>query len=81
MLLQAITPVIVRTVDPPTREVTPGDVLLEAVMLTGAILALALLVGLVAGAVFIGLKILRPHNPFNGEASQEVRLGLGPSGR
>jgi hypothetical protein len=81
VLLQAITPVIVRVVDPPTRELTPGDVLLEAVLLTGAILALALLVGLLVGALFIGFKRLRPYNPFNGDASQQFRLGLGPSPR
>lgn len=79
MLLQAITPVIVRVVDPPTRELTPGDVLLEAVLLTGAILALAVIVGLLVGGLFIGFKLLKPHNPFNGEASQQFRLGLGPS--
>lgn len=79
MLLQTITPVIVRVVDSPTRELTPGDVLLEAVLLTGAILAAAFVVGLIVGALFIGFKILWPHNPFNGQASQEYGLGLGPS--
>lgn len=78
MLQQPLTPIIIEVIDKPTRETTVADVLLQAIGLAGAFVLLALVAGLLAGGVFIAMRILRPRNSFNGEASDVLRLGLDP---
>ena len=65
-----------RVVGPPTDAVTFGDVLLQAVGLTGVIVLLALASGLLLGGVFIYLRTHRPDNAFNGETADELSLRL-----
>jgi hypothetical protein len=48
-----INPVVVRIVDEPTPETTVADILIGAVGFVGAVLLAALLVGCLAGVIFI----------------------------
>jgi hypothetical protein len=70
------SPIIVRVIGPPTETVTLGDVILQAVGLTGAITVMALLSGLLLGGLFIYLRTHRPDNAFNGETGNEMSLRL-----
>ncbi len=67
---------IVKTAPTPTKELTVLDIILPGLGLTGAILLIGLLVGLVLGGAFIWFKKLRPLNPMNGQASQTHGLHL-----
>ncbi len=67
---------IVKTPPAPTKELTVLDIILPGLGLTGAILLLALAVGLVLGGAFIWFKKVRPLNPMNGQASQTHGLHL-----
>lgn len=57
-MLQTQPPIVVDVVKQPpvTEEITMGDVVLGAVGLTGVIMLCALLVGIVAGGIFIWMK-------------------------
>jgi hypothetical protein len=54
-----INPMVVRVVEAPTPETTVADVLMGAVGFVGFVLAAALVIGLLAGAVFIAFRKLR----------------------
>jgi len=58
-----------------------GDVMLQAVGLTGAITLGALLFGLVLAAVFIGYRKLTARFQSEDAASQTQSLGLTPTGK
>jgi hypothetical protein len=58
VLAAQINPVVVRVVEAPTRETTVADVLMGAVGFVGFVLLAALVVGLVAGLVFILVRRL-----------------------
>lgn len=66
MLASQINPVVVRVVEAPTRETSVADVLMGAVGFVGFMLISSLLAGLVAGALFIGIRKLRAR--LSGEA-------------
>ena len=70
------SPIIVRVAAPPAEQVTLGDVIVGALGLTGAIVLLAVILGLVLGGLFILYRRHRPHNHFNGETSDELALKL-----
>jgi hypothetical protein len=74
---QPSSPILVRVVGPESDSLTLGDVLLNALGLTGAIVVAALIAGLVLGALFILYRRRNPHNHFNGETSDELSLKLG----
>ena len=76
MVGPASSPIIVRVVGPPTDAVTLGDVILQALGLTGVITLVALVSGLLLGGAFIYLRTRRPDNPFNGETADELSLRL-----
>ena len=71
------SPILVRVVGPATEEVTLGDVLINALGLTGAITVSAMVLGIVLGGLFILYRRRHPHNHFNGETSDEMSLKLG----
>lgn len=71
------SPILVRVVGPATDELTLGDVVLNAMGLTGAITLGALLLGIVLGGLFILYRRRHPHNHFNGESSDELSMKLG----
>ncbi len=54
-----------------------GDVVLQALGLTGAIASTAVVLGVVLGLLFIVYRRRHPHNHFNGESSDELSLKLG----
>lgn len=56
MLVQPITPVIVKIVDAPTEELSVVDVILQALSLTGLLLLGSLLLGAMLGAFFIWMR-------------------------
>ena len=47
------SPILVRVVGPATEEVTLGDVLINALGLTGAITVTAMVLGIVLGGLFL----------------------------
>lgn len=71
------SPILVRVIGPPSEELTLGDVILGALGLTGAITVAAMVLGIVLGVLFILYRRRHPHNPFNGETSDEMSLKLG----
>ena len=71
------SPILVRVVGPAAEEVTLGDVLINALGLTGAITVAAMVLGIVLGGLFILYRRRHPHNQFNGETSDEMSLKLG----
>ena len=71
------SPILVRVIGPATEEVTLGDVLINALGLTGAITVSAMVLGIVLGGLFILYRRRNPHNQFNGETSDEMSLKLG----
>jgi hypothetical protein len=75
--VQPAPPVIVRIIGPPTDAVSLGDVILQAMGLTGVITLVAVLLGLLLGGLFIFIRVRRPGNAFNGETSGELSLHLG----
>jgi hypothetical protein len=72
----ASSPIIVQVIGPPTESVTLGDVILQAMGLTGVITLIALVFGLLLGGVFIYLRSHRPDNAFNGETANDLSLHL-----
>jgi hypothetical protein len=64
-------------IDAPTRETTVVDVLVGAIGLTGALLVSAVLLGALAGAVLVGLRIWRARR--EGVGGERIRLDLSPA--
>ena len=73
---QQVTPVIVRVVQAPTKELNVADLIVSGLGLTGLMLLGSLLVGGVLGGLFVLFKMWRPMNPLNGQASQTHGLHL-----
>lgn len=67
---------IVQVVEQPSREVSVADILLGSVGLVGLTLLAAAVVGLLAGAVLILFKRLRPGNRLNGQDADDTALHL-----
>ena len=76
MVGPASSPIIVRVIGPPTDAITLGDVILQALGLTGVITLGAVVFGLLLGGAFIYLRSHRPDNAFNGETADELSLRL-----
>ena len=72
----ASSPIIVRVIGPPTDAITLGDVILQALGLTGVITLGAVVFGLLLSGAFIYLRSHRPDNAFNGETADELSLRL-----
>jgi hypothetical protein len=77
VLLQPTSPIVVEVIDAPTRETTVVDVLVGAIGLTGALLVSAVLLGALAGAVLVGLRIWRARR--EGVGGERIRLDLSPA--
>jgi hypothetical protein len=76
LMLSQVTPYVVRIIQAPTPETTVADVLIASISLIVVLMAAAVLLGAVLGALFVGLRILLPRNPFNGQTAEETGLGL-----
>ena len=77
-LVQPVQPIIVRVVGEPAQELGLGQIIAQALGLTGIILILSLLLGLAAGAVFIWLRLRSARTRRDGEAGDQIRLRLEP---
>lgn len=75
-MTQPASPILIRVIGPPTDELTLGDVIYQALGLTGAIAVTAVILGIVLGGLFILYRRRNPHNQFNGEHSDELSLKL-----
>ncbi len=67
---------IVQVVEQPSREISVADILLGSVGFVGLTLVAAAIVGLLAGAVLIFFKRLRPDNHLNGQDAADTALRL-----
>jgi hypothetical protein len=76
MTLQPVTPVIVKVVGAPAKELGVVDVILKSLGLTGLILLASLVLGVLLGGLFIWFRNRHPLNPFNGEATGRYRFDL-----
>ena len=72
------SPIIVRVLDAPVRGLGLGDVILNAVGLTGALIIAAVTLGLVLAAVVITYRRALSRRITEAEASQTQSLGLTP---
>ena len=77
-IVQPVQPVIVRVIDPPTQELGIGQIILQALGLTGIILVASLLLGIAAGALIIWLRVRQARTRLAGEAGDQIRLRLEP---
>jgi hypothetical protein len=78
MALQPMTPVIVRVVGAPAKELGVVDVIVQSLGLTGLILLGSLVLGLLLGCAFIWFRNRHPLNSLNGEAAGRYRFDLNP---
>jgi hypothetical protein len=76
MLEQASGPMVVKIIEEPARETTVVDVLLGAIGLTGVLILIALLLGLILGGLFILYRKVqarrRPYRPEPGEGVPRI---------
>ena len=75
-LVQPVQPIIVRVVGEPAQELGLGQIIAQALGLTGIILILSLLLGLAAGAVFIWLRRRGQRGRLDGEPGDQIRLRI-----
>ena len=73
---QPNTPIIVRVVETPVKELGVADVIINALGITGILVLGAALLGLLLGGLLIWLHNARPRNAFNGDTSEAIRLKL-----
>jgi hypothetical protein len=71
---EAITPVLVKVIDPATPETTVPDFLFSVIGLVGGLLLLMLLLGMLAGGLLVAYRLLVARNPFR--AGDQARLNL-----
>ena len=73
---QPTEPIIVKIIEPPESALTDlADVLLGSLGLTGVIVLLAVLLGLVLGGVLIGFRRLRDrNNPKAGPGEDAIHI-------
>jgi uncharacterized Tic20 family protein len=80
LLLQPSGPIIVRVFEEPAKETTVVDVLLGSIGLTGVLLLVAALAGLMFGALLVWLKKKRGADALEISA-QTLELGSTPGKR
>jgi len=71
-------PIIVKVVEPPVRGLGLGDVILNAVGLTGALAIGAVLFGLVLAVLVIGYRKMQARRISDEDAAQTQQLGFTP---
>lgn len=67
---------MVRVVGEPAQELGLGQIIAQALGLTGLILILSLLLGLLVGGVFIWLRLRSARAREDGDAWDQIRLRL-----
>jgi hypothetical protein len=74
-----VQPIIIRSIDaPPARELGLGEVILQAVGLTGLILVASVVLGLALGALLFWVRRREARDRRAGEAGDQIRLRLEP---
>ena len=76
-----VQPILVRVVGEPAQELGLGQIIGQALGLTGIILVLSLLLGIAAGGLFIWLRVRSARTRRAGEAGDQIRLRLEPPAR
>jgi hypothetical protein len=74
VILQPVTPIVVRVVEEPTRETSVADILLGAVGFVGFVLIAAAVVGLLAGGLFILFRVWRAKHTDPRDSSVSLNL-------
>ena len=74
--MQETPPIIVKVVEPPVRGLGLGDVILNAVGLTGALALGAIALGLIVAGIVIVYRRAKAQRITVEEASQTQSLGL-----
>ena len=72
---------MVRVVGAPAQELGLGQIIGQALGLTGIILVLSLLMGIVVGGIFIWVRLRSARTRRDGEAGDQIRLRLEPAVR
>jgi hypothetical protein len=78
---QPLTPVIVRMVDHPTKEISIADILMGSVGITGIFLIGAALLGLVLGGLFILFRRWQDSRGVENPADEIFQLTQPPKSR
>lgn len=78
---QPLTPVIVRMVDQPTKEISVADILMGSVGITGIFLIGAALFGLVLGGLFILFRRWQASRDSENPADEIFQLTQPPKSR
>jgi hypothetical protein len=73
------SPIIVKVVEPQVRGLGLGDVILNAVGITGVLAVGALLLGLVFAVIVIGYRKRQAQRITDEQAAQTQSLGLTPT--
>ena len=76
--MQTPSPIIVKVVEPPVRGLGLGDVILDAVGLTGALIVSALVLGLLVAGIVIVYRRRQSRRITDEQAAQTQSLGLTP---
>lgn len=72
-----VQPIIIRTIDAaPAKELGLGEIIVQAVGLTGLILIASLLLGLALGAALFWYRRRQASHRREGEAGDQIRLRL-----
>jgi hypothetical protein len=79
--VQPVQPVIIRVVGEPAKELGLGQIIAQALGLTGMILGASLLLGIVVGGLIIWLRLRSARARRDGEAGDQIRLRLEPPRR
>jgi hypothetical protein len=74
-----VQPIIVQSIDAPAaRELSFGEIILQAVGLTGIILIASVLLGIGVAALLFWVRRRRLRDAVAGEAGDQIRLRLEP---
>jgi hypothetical protein len=76
-LVQIVQPIIVQTVGQPAPELGMGELIIQALGLTGLIVLASILVGLVLGAALIWHR-MRRREEVDGQYGGQIQLHLEP---
>jgi hypothetical protein len=72
--MQQPPPIMVRVIQEPVKSTSLSDVLIGSFGLTGALLIVALLLGLLLGGVLIAFKHLRARNKPHQDPGAEIHI-------
>jgi hypothetical protein len=80
-VVQPVQPIIIRVVGEPAQELGLGQIIAQALGLTGIIMILSLLLGLAVAGAIIWFRLRSARARRDGEAGDQIRLRLEPPRR